>query len=316
MDKLSVIIPFLNEGDEVRATLESLRTTSGEEVEVYLIDDASTDGYDYQQAACDYDAHYIRHEERRGVAASRDEAIARCATDYFLLLDAHMRFTSRTWTRQLLDALRSDRRAIWCAQTAVMWKDATGHIEHPKRRTTYGAFIDFDLASWHAWWNYHDPAPNSTTADIAVVLGAAYATNRPYWERLGGLAGLRTYGMDEQFISAKTWMEGGRCRLLKDIVVEHLYRKQFPYPMDGYPTTYNSLLLSELLLEGEMQERFIDRTIRHGKRETVIRAMEDLVAQEKEINTYKQQLRAIQSRPFEEFVTLNRKGENDKRKKC
>lgn len=318
MDRLCVIIPFLNEGDEVRATLESLRATSGSEVDVYLVDDASTDGYDYRRAASDFGAHYVRHDVRRGVAASRDEAIARCASDFFVLLDAHMRFTSTTWSGQLLDALRADRRAIWCGQTAVMWKDAEGHIIRPRRRTTYGAFIDFDMASWHAWWNYRDPAPGSDTADIPVVLGAVYATNKDYWARLGGLSGLRTYGMDEQLISTKAWLEGGRCRLLKNVVVEHLYRKHFPYPMDDYPTVYNSLLLSELFLEGEMQERFMDSLIRRKRRDTVVRAMEDIVALEAEIETQKQRLRAIQAQPFEAFVALNRKGENDKRKgrKC
>ncbi len=316
MDKLNVIIPFLNEGDEVRATLESLRATSGSEVDVFLVDDASTDGYDYEQAARDFDAHYVRHDERRGVAASRDEAIAQCPSDYFLLLDAHMRFTSTTWSQQLLDALRTDERTLWCGQTAVMWKDKEGRITCPRRRTTYGAFIDFDMASWHAWWNYKDPAPGDDVVDIPVVLGAVYATNKPYWDRLGGLAGLRTYGMDEQFISAKVWMEGGRCRLLKNVVVEHLYRKHFPYPMDDYPTTYNSLLLSELFLEGERQERFMDHLVRKRRRSTVVRAMEDLVAREEEIERQRRHLRAIQARPFEDFVALNRKGENDKRKKC
>lgn len=47
--------------------------------------------------------------------------------------------------------------------------------------------------------------------------------------RLRGLEGLRNYGADEQFISLKVWCEGGRCTLLKDVVIGHIYRKRAPY---------------------------------------------------------------------------------------
>ena len=59
-----------------------------------------------------------------------------------------------------------------------------------------------------AKWNTKDPDPEENVVDIVCLLGAAYACNKSYWKYLGGLMGLRAYGLDEQFISIKVWMEG------------------------------------------------------------------------------------------------------------
>jgi glycosyltransferase involved in cell wall biosynthesis len=47
MNQLTVIIPFLNEGREVGNTLQSIRETAGEQVDVLLVNDASYDDFDY-----------------------------------------------------------------------------------------------------------------------------------------------------------------------------------------------------------------------------------------------------------------------------
>ena len=62
---LTVVIPFYNEGEEVKNTLESIRQTVGDEVEVILVDDCSDDGWDYIACARQYGAHYL-HPYRGG----------------------------------------------------------------------------------------------------------------------------------------------------------------------------------------------------------------------------------------------------------
>ena len=44
MNKLTVIIPFLNEGEELGNTLRSIREHADGEVDILVINDASTDG--------------------------------------------------------------------------------------------------------------------------------------------------------------------------------------------------------------------------------------------------------------------------------
>lgn len=47
--KLTVIIPFLNKKEEVRNIVKSLRESSDQCFKVILINDCSTDGYDYKK---------------------------------------------------------------------------------------------------------------------------------------------------------------------------------------------------------------------------------------------------------------------------
>ena len=85
--QLTIIIPFLNEGEEIANTLFSIKDTVTEMPNILLINDASTDEYDYQSIAEQYNCEYIQHEKRLGVAESRNEGVRICGTPYFLLLD-------------------------------------------------------------------------------------------------------------------------------------------------------------------------------------------------------------------------------------
>lgn len=257
MKKLTVIIPFLNEGEEVRNTVESLLKHGGRQVEIILINDASTDGYDYKSVAQEFGVSYVEHTERRGVAASRDEGVESCRTPYFLLLDGHMRFYDELWIERIVGELEGDDRQLLCCQTKVLKKGEQGIYEEKKKNVAQGAKITFceDEKVMEATWQLTEDQPEVKTQDIVCVLGAAYAASKRYWQHLKGLTGLRYYGSDEIYISMKVWLEGGRCRLLNDVAVGHVYRKAFPYTMERCDMFYNKLLVAELLLPPELKNK-------------------------------------------------------------
>ena len=64
--KLTVIIPFLNEGMEVAHTVASIRQYAADRVEILVINDASNHLYDYEEMLKPYSATYLRNEERLG----------------------------------------------------------------------------------------------------------------------------------------------------------------------------------------------------------------------------------------------------------
>jgi len=303
MNQLSIIIPFLNEGNEIYKTVENIRQTSGNEIKIILINDASTDNYDYQKVSKEFDTLYVEHIERMGIAFSRDEGITMCDTEYFLLLDGHMRFIEKGWSEKFINALQTEPRTIFCGQTKELFNE---NCEN-KRPVTYGAYIDFEKNNWKALWNYKDPDSKNSIIEIPIILGASYACSKTYWQKLEGLKGLIIYGMDEQLISLKTWLEGGSCKLMKEVVVEHLYRKTFPYPMGYFHKVYNELYLSELLLPDEIKDLFINEIIQISPKKMVIKAMEDLIAKEDWINEQKQYYQSIFTIPFESVLLQNKK---------
>jgi glycosyltransferase involved in cell wall biosynthesis len=247
-NKITVIIPFLNEGKEVYNTVKNLRETSEENFNILLINDASTDDFDYKQVAVDFNAQYLEHKERKGVAASRDEGVDICPTEYFILLDAHMRVYQNNWVTLLLNELRKDKRSLFCCKTMML--NTQGEIVSDAVKSYgFGAHINFENLSVN--WIANDPCPEKPICDIPCVLGASYACNKTYWKYIKGLQGLVFYGLDEQLISIKVWMEGGRCRLIKDIAFGHLFRvfEEVPYQMDANDFICNKFYVIELFSE-------------------------------------------------------------------
>lgn len=243
---LTVIIPFLNEGEEVRETIKSIRRHAGTGVDVIVINDQSNDGYDYRGDLRGLGVHYVYNVERRGVAASRDLGVRLCQTPYFLLLDGHMRFYDGLWVDKICSVLMESDRRLLCCQTKFLSKEKGKVSELVKCPSTFGAVFDARRQSY-VDWNYSEASIDSSIERIEMVLGAGYAASKRYWTCLEGLEGLVYYGNDEAFISLKTWMEGGECVLLKDVVIGHIYRASSPFKRFGEEELYNHLFIANML---------------------------------------------------------------------
>lgn len=257
--KLTAVISFLNEGEEVGRTVASVLEFAEGKIDVIVINDGSSSLYDYKEMLAPYpDVTYIRNEKRKGVAACRDMGVEMAKTPYFILLDAHMRFYREGWVDRITDLLDEDDRRIFCCQTKALEKDESDEIVPMKVKDAYGARINFEDDNClldPKWRCITDPEPESTVIDVPCVLGATYASSRRYWKYLRGYEGLRFYGLEEPYISIKAWLEGGRCQLIKDIEVGHIYRKRFPYKVANDEIMYNRMLIATLLLPNELKDR-------------------------------------------------------------
>lgn len=247
---LTVIIPFLNEGNEVVETVKSLRFYVSNKIDIIVINDFSTDELDYQSMLSPYDVYYVLNKKRLGVAASRDLGVNLCATPYFLLLDAHMRVYNEKWLNDITDLLKNNDRQLLCAQTKQLWKNNNGRIEKLKDvAPVYGAYATFNKGKLSPGieWNYIQKEESEKLQPIACVLGAGYAASKRYWQYLRGLEGLKFYGCDEVYISLKVWQEGGKCILLKEHSFGHVYRKNAPYQIPQCSFVYNYLMVAYVL---------------------------------------------------------------------
>ncbi len=306
MKKLTLIIPFLNEGDEVKKTIDSVLPMAGTDVDLILIDDASTDGYDYRSLARSSNTLFIQHAQRKGVAASRDEAISLSRTPYFLLLDAHMRSYTPGWANVLLGLLEAYEQAIFCCQTFPL--DHTGQLTS-KNSCGYGAYIDFDDLS--VKWNAVDTVPQNTLLPVGCLLGASYATSTRYWKYLKGLAGLRSYGYDEQLISLKCWQEGGSCYLIKEIAFGHIFRTlgQINYPMPKIDFIFNRFYLASLFLD-ETYQQGLFRKLPYPHPAVIEMINKELRREKKHIDSQKRYYSSIFQRPFSYVKEMNERIKN------
>jgi glycosyltransferase involved in cell wall biosynthesis len=250
--ELTVIIPFCNEGDEVWRTVFSLRGSCTRNVQVILVNDASTDGFDYESVARATGSRYIRNAERMGVAGSREAGVAACQTPYFMLLDAHCQFYRHGWDEALVQLMRENPRSVACCRTKFLWKSRGKEIAG--KPVCWGAHFNGDVC---AAWNVASPTPDKEPAEVPCLLGGAYVSSKEYWQRLHGLQGLREYGRDEEFISLKVHAEGGRVLCAANVVVGHIFRDKFPYATCTVNVAYNQLLIAELVAPPEIREHML-----------------------------------------------------------
>ncbi|MCM1312420.1 MAG: glycosyltransferase [Roseburia sp.] len=268
-NKLTIIIPFVNEGDEVENTIISILDNSNNDVEIIVINDASDDNIDYEQKLRKYPIRYTCNHKRIGVAASRDKGVRLCETDYFLLLDAHMRFYNSGWVHSIVQELNKNSELLLCAQTKVLKKENGIIIENQHFRNYWGAYVNFytPICFLEAQWTYSDwslPKEKRDAQIIPCILGAGYATSKSYWLYLCGLEGLLSYGSDEVLISMKVWLAGGQCKLMPNVVIGHIYRCSSPYEHYTERRIYNRIFISQLLCSVTIQKKlFAIEKIKH-----------------------------------------------------
>lgn len=304
--ELTLIIPFLNEGKEVYNTVESFVKTADRDIKIILINDCSTDNYDYRTIAQFFNAIYIEHKERKGVAASRDEGVSICETKYFLMLDAHMRAFQTNWTSTILNAMEDDEKLLLCCATKGLNVD--GVIESHEQ-IGYGAYIDFSDLSVH-WIDKLDKLQkNATVVDIPCVLGASYVCEKKYWLYLKGLSGLINYGLDEQLISLKVWQEGGRCKVIKDIAFGHIFRTfdKVPYPTSTVEFVANQFFIMELFGGRNDLIHFYNKRVREVGNEVCHSAINILSQKRNYILEQKYYYQEIFTRKMDYILELNDK---------
>ena len=310
MNRLTVIIPFLNEGIEIPNTLRSIRETAGDEVDILLVNDASFDGFDYERAALEYKASYIQNETRKGVDGSRDIGVDNIKTEYFLIIDGHMRLYHNNWWNEIISAVEQNHRALYCCQCLNL--DAGGN--DITKNLNYGAFVNmYDQGRpknlLQATWNRWDMNPGQNRMKIPCVLGASYASSQAYWKYLKGMSGLRMWGSSEPYISLKVWLEGGECILLKNIAIGHIFRsntkeKTFPYPLLNSELLFNKMLVAETLLPAEHKKHIYDIMKQEGGNTRLV-AMELFWERYDEIRELKSYYQKIMTRDFESFLQFN-----------
>lgn len=248
-NKLSVVMSFLNEKEEVGRTIQSIRETAGNNVDIVVVNDASDDGYDYAKDIANYNVKYHVNSQRIGAAQGKELAVQLCDTPYFIILDAHMRFYDTTWANKLITELDSNPNQLICCQTKVLSKQDDGTLIDKGEMGVYGAYVTFSHEELipNIKWNSGNIATSLTDKQIPAVLGASYCTSKTYWNKLKGLQGLIHYGCEEAYISLKAWLEGGGCKLIDSITIGHIYREKPPYHIDTIQNNYNYYLIANTL---------------------------------------------------------------------
>jgi glycosyltransferase involved in cell wall biosynthesis len=213
---ISAIVTAHNEGEELRRTLNSLVKNTRGLCEVIVVDDGSVDG-SCLAVATDL-VRVIRHEQRIGVAYSRDEGSRAATGDVLCYLDGH----------HLLGRGCLDRCAeVAIEQRAIVSPDIKGyglvgwrlHGANFQLCPTNGYFS----ARWRQWFQLPGISP------VTALRAPPYLMPRSLYTEVAWSKSLVGWGASEASLVVKSFFKGIRILHFAGPLARHRFQRSFPY---------------------------------------------------------------------------------------
>ena len=261
MKKLAVIMPYLNEEDEVVETIKSINSTSDPNlVEIIAIDDCSSKKIDLSSFR---NVRKIRNETRMGVDFSRQLGVELSQSKYCLIIDGHMRFRTDNWSDKMFKYIDDNPETLWCTVCLGLGYGTMDINKHMGKYFAADLKMVTDEEKNRPCRNIIEPKwaipKDPTEYDVACVLGANYFFDKKWFDYIRGLKGLQMWGTSEPFLSMKTWMAGGKCKITKDIEIGHKFRDNAPYATGVSFLVYNKIFLCKTILPDDISGKLIER---------------------------------------------------------
>ena len=260
MKNLTIIIPFLNEQDEPRQTINSIyQTVNPKHIEIIAIDDNSKDS---SPIPIRPEIRYIRNKERIGVNGCIQMGINLCNTDYICIIDSHMRFP-QDWYPTLIDCISREPNTAWCMSCMQL---GYGNMDLSKANIEYTAasllLVDKNKNPNRPATEILEPkwmkSKPEMEYEVPCILGANYFFSKAWLDKIKGVEGLKTWGTEEPFLSLKTWMADGKCKITRKIKIGHKFRNSAPYSTQVWTMMYNKIYLCKTILPEDLSNKLIN----------------------------------------------------------
>lgn len=272
--KLSVVMTFKNEYDEVAKTCKSIRDTAGDKVDIIVLNDDSDKGFDYEESLKPYNVKYFYSPKRLGSSLGKQMCVDMCETPYFLILDAHCRMWTPDWYDKAIEIMEKNEDCVYCCCVRFFSDDTD--------------VKSFGVPAYGAFYFYEKPRPltckwnvsklSDTEFEIPCILGANYLCSKRWWNYIDGFNGLKLYGREEPFVSRKSLMLGGKVKCIPQIITGHKKRKdnKFPYHLDYSEVVHNELVMAYLLMNNDFDKflKYYEKNLSHSLVQSALKVFE------------------------------------------
>ena len=298
---ISIVMTVRNDQDEANKTIQSVRETAGDRVEIVVIDDGS----DVPLVLSDGNVTFYRVHGRCGVGPARHLGATLATRPWLLIIDAHMRFEPG-WLEIAESRIKDAGNTLYCGTCLGLDR---GNMEIKRPNSTYsGASIRFvgpdektgKMQFLEAKWLRGKIEDNE---EIPCVLGACYFIPRSFFFQIGGLRMLSGWGNDEEFLSLKAWMAGGSVRLLKPVRIGHQFRTATTYTTKTAALLRNKVMIATTLFPEAAARRFVELMNLHtqplGEMQLALKIVKD---EQPHIECERAMYQAVFVRTFEEWL--------------
>jgi len=198
------------------------------------------------------DSRIVIHELEKphGVRHGANRAAALTDCDYIIKCDAHIEF-SQNYDLHFLQCYKwAGHESLIIPSICSM--DPENDYRYGERRFEF-LLINPDMHQEH-WFGYAKrPEAKGDCVEVMSNLGAVWFTSRQYWWQieLHDEETFGTWGESAPETSLKVWLSGGRMILNRNVLYAHVFRRTFPYSINGNMVVKNKTRTKEYWLNEE-----------------------------------------------------------------
>jgi glycosyltransferase involved in cell wall biosynthesis len=249
---LSICIPFKQDFDTIESVVANIaKEADPAECEIIIHNDGSTQTntrFRPLENTFEYpNMNIINSPMGYGVGYSFDRCVEQARGEYVILTASDV-FPLEGWYAKVKEAVKSNPDTLGCAVCVGLRPDNM-FLYDPRNTKRYGADLLFTIGKedlpagsplrdipgyselFKGRWMRGKLADEPY--DIPCLMGAFYFTSRSYFRHIGGWdtvkntrwAGHQKWGSLEPYISLKSWLVGGGCRMFPHIEAGHVFSR-------------------------------------------------------------------------------------------
>lgn len=287
MKPITIVIAENNEGKQINDSLDNLIKHNDTSLFNVVV---VSDGSDVPLDLSEYKdlVKHVKYSPRRGVGAAFDEGVKHVETPFLIISGSDIRFRDDNVLQTMIGHLWNEENArsiITPANLGInasIGQDVYSELKYKRFGARICMFLTRDdlprkgsemsrLKDDVARDNYRNileckwmKKQSDTLYELPSVLGAWYGARKEWYDHIQGFRGHRYWGTLEPFISLKSWLAGGQCKLDPQIAVGHLFKSGGAKNPDARPShvtlssdlQYNKLAVSSILFSPDIAEVF------------------------------------------------------------
>lgn len=257
-DRLSVIIPHWNARDYLDTCLNALRTQTHPDVEVILVDNASTDGSATYTRQHFPEVRVIELPENRGFTGACNAGIEVSTGEFIALLNNDTE-AAPNWASAVIDALRRHPEAGFAASKMLLFD----------RRDTFHTAGDFyrldGMPGNRGVWE-QDEGQYEQEEYVFSACGGASVYRRTMLEDIGLLDDDFFFSCEDLDLAWRAQLKGYRCLYVPGAIVYHQLSATGGGPTASYYNGRNYIYLLVKNLPSPLWRRYWTAILRRQAR--------------------------------------------------
>ena len=265
---LSIIVTYHEEGQAfLQECITQIQQSVGIPHEIIVVDDHSIVPLQAIEGTT-----IIRHETNKGVGQAFDTGIGSAIGDDIIFTACDTRYVVNDWAEKLVKEINDHPESLICTGVVGLNREKPENMDFERRRKImrcYGATILMfhDKKSnpkkestfrgiIEAKWHPLNKESLDKSYEIPCILGACYGVKKSWYRYIDGFWGHRQWGTLEPYLSLKSWLFGGDCRVAPYIETAHIFKREGVHGITQDSLIYNKMMIATLLLDD--YQRYID----------------------------------------------------------